>query len=88
MAIRYREVIEKGWQIGSGPTGAICKTPAACLKGSWSMRRDASNVDAGAELALELRPVSAQCQSRWWSGALDRVSQELGLGEMNHSGES
>ena len=32
--IKYPEFIAKGWQIGSGPTEATCKTLTARLKGS------------------------------------------------------
>lgn len=47
--IRYPESRAKGWDIGSGPTEALCKTMAARLKGS-GMRWD----PAGAEAMLDL----------------------------------
>ncbi len=43
--IRYPEFVAKGWQIGSGPTEATCKTLTARLKGS-GMRWDADNAEA------------------------------------------
>ena len=47
--IRYPEFSprKKGWQIGSGPTEAMCKTTTARLKRS-GMRWDADNADPGA----------------------------------------
>jgi hypothetical protein len=38
---------QQGWQIGSGPTEAICKTTTARLK-RCGMRCDADNADPGA----------------------------------------
>ena len=43
--IRYPEFVANGWQIGSGPTEATCKTLTARLKGS-GMRGDADNAEA------------------------------------------
>src|SRR5262249_28734588 len=43
--IRYPEFRAKGWQIGSGPTEATCKTLTARLKGS-GMRWDGDNAEA------------------------------------------
>jgi hypothetical protein len=43
--IRYPEFRSKGWQIGSGPTEATCKTLTARLKGS-GMRWDGDNAEA------------------------------------------
>jgi predicted nucleic acid-binding protein len=43
--IRYPEFLQKGWQIGSGPTEAMCKTNTARLK-RCGMRWDADNADA------------------------------------------
>jgi len=43
--IKYPEFIAKGWQIGSGPTEATCKTLNARLKGS-GMRWDADKAEA------------------------------------------
>ena len=43
--IKYPEFIAKGWQIGSGPTEATCKTLNARLKGS-GMRCDADKAEA------------------------------------------
>jgi hypothetical protein len=48
--IKYPEFLAKGWQIGSGPTEATCKTLTARLKGS-GMRWDADNAEA--VMALE-----------------------------------
>ncbi len=48
--ILYPEFEEKGWQIGSGPTEAACKTLTARLKGS-GMRWDAKNAEAIMALA-------------------------------------
>jgi hypothetical protein len=47
--IRYPEFQAKGWQIGSGPTEATCKTLTARLKGS-GMRWDGDNAEAVMEL--------------------------------------
>jgi hypothetical protein len=58
--IRYPEFEAKGWQIGSGPTEANCKTLTARLKGS-GMRWDAANAEAVS--ALE-----ALMQSGLWKG--------------------
>ncbi len=43
--IKYPEFQAQGWQIGSGPTKATCKTLTARLKGS-GMRWDADNAKA------------------------------------------
>jgi hypothetical protein len=43
--IKYPEFIAKGWQIGSGPTEATCKTLNARLKGS-GMRWGADKAEA------------------------------------------
>jgi hypothetical protein len=48
--ICYPEFLAKGWQIGSGPTEAICKTTTARLKGS-GMRWDGTNAEAVMGLA-------------------------------------
>lgn len=48
--IAYPRFIERGWQIGSGPTEARCKTTTARLKGS-AKRWDADNAQAVASLA-------------------------------------
>jgi hypothetical protein len=60
--IRYPEFIEKGWQIGSGPTEATCKTLTARLKGS-GMRWDASNAEA--VMALEALSQSGLWKNYW-----------------------
>lgn len=60
--IRYPEFQAKGWQIGSGPTEATCKTLTARLKGS-GMRWDAGNAEA--VMALEALMQSEQWQSYW-----------------------
>jgi hypothetical protein len=56
--ILYPEFAEKGWQIGSGPTEATCKTLTARLKGS-GMRWDSPNAEA-------LMALEALWQSGLW----------------------
>lgn len=46
----YPQYVERGWQIGSGPTEAMCKTTTARIKGSGK-RWDADNAEAVANLA-------------------------------------
>jgi hypothetical protein len=60
--IKYPEFVSKGWQIGSGPTEATCKTLTARLKGS-GMRWDADNAEA--LMALEALTQSGQWQLYW-----------------------
>ena len=48
--IRYPECLARGWQIGSGPTEAQCRTTTARLKGS-SRRWDVDNAQAVMALA-------------------------------------
>ena len=60
--IRYPEFVGKGWQIGSGPTEATCKTLTARLKGS-GMRWDADNAEA--LMALEALTQSGQWEVYW-----------------------
>lgn len=48
--ICYPEFLAKGWQIGSGPIEAMCKTTTARLKGS-GMRWDGANAEAVMSLA-------------------------------------
>ena len=60
--IRYPEFQAKGWQIGSGPTEATCKTLTARLKGS-GMRWDADNAEA--LMALEALRQSGQWELYW-----------------------
>jgi hypothetical protein len=62
--IRYPEFRSKGWQIGSGPTEATCKTLTARLKGS-GMRWDGD--DAEAIMALEALTQSGQWDAYWRS---------------------
>ena len=62
--IKYPEFSAKGWQIGSGPTEATCKTLTARLKGS-GMRWDADNAEA--LLALEALTQSGQWDLYWQS---------------------
>ena len=62
--IRYPEFVAKGWQIGSGPTEATCKTLTARLKGS-GMRWDADNAEA--LMALEALTQSGQWEVYWQS---------------------
>jgi hypothetical protein len=60
--IKYPAFRAKGWQIGSGPTEATCKTLTARLKGS-GMRWDASNAEA--LMALEALSQSGQWRAYW-----------------------
>jgi hypothetical protein len=62
--IRYPEFQAKGWQIGSGPTEAMCKTTTARLKGS-GMRRDADNAEA--VMALDALEQSGEWKLYWRS---------------------
>jgi hypothetical protein len=62
--IKYPEFSAKGWQIGSGPTEATCKTLTARLKGS-GMRWDADNAEA--LMALEALTQSGQWELYWQS---------------------
>jgi hypothetical protein len=62
--IRYPEFEVKGWQIGSGPTEATCKTLTARLKGS-GMRWDAGNAEA--VMGLEALSQSDQWDHYWRS---------------------
>ena len=69
--IRYPEFVEKGWQIGSGPTEATCKTLTARLKGS-GMRWDADNAEA-------LMALEALTQSGQWEVVLANPATANGL---------
>lgn len=60
--IQYPEFLAKGWQIGSGPTEATCKTLTARLKGS-GMRWDPDNAEA--LMALEALTQSGQWNLYW-----------------------
>ena len=62
--ICYPEFLAKGWQIGSGPTEAMCKTTTARLKGS-GMRWD--GVNAEALMALAALEQSGQWKGYWRS---------------------
>jgi hypothetical protein len=62
--IRYPEFQAKGWQIGSGPTEATCKTLTARLKGS-GMRWDADNAES--IMGLEALEQSDQWDLYWQS---------------------
>jgi len=62
--IKYPDFLAKGWQIGSGPTEATCKTLTARLKGS-GMRWDADNAEA--LMALEALTQSGQWDQYWES---------------------
>jgi len=62
--IKYPEFSAQGWQIGSGPTEATCKTLTARLKGS-GMRWDADNAEA--LMALEALTQSGQWDVYWQS---------------------
>jgi hypothetical protein len=60
--IRYPEFVDRGWQIGSGPTEATCKTLTARLKGSGK-RWDAGNAEA--LMALEALAQSGLWKDYW-----------------------
>jgi hypothetical protein len=60
--ILYPEFAAKGWQIGSGPTEATCKTLTARLKGS-GMRWDPTNAEA--LMALEALSQSGLWKAYW-----------------------
>jgi hypothetical protein len=60
--IRYPEFVARGWQIGGGPTEALCKTTTARLKGS-GMRWDGDNAEA--VMALACLEQSGQWQDYW-----------------------
>jgi len=62
--IKYPAFQEKGWQIGSGPTEATCKTLTARLKGS-GMRWDSNNAEA--LMGLEALYQSGQWDAYWRS---------------------
>jgi hypothetical protein len=62
--IKYPEFQAQGWQIGSGPTEATCKTLTARLKGS-GMRWDAANAEA--LMGLEALTQSGQWDVYWRS---------------------
>jgi hypothetical protein len=62
--IKYPQFQAKGWQIGSGPTEATCKTLTARLKGS-GMRWEADNAEA--LMALEALTQSGQWDLYWQS---------------------
>jgi hypothetical protein len=62
--IRYPEFQAKGWQIGSGPTEAMCKTTTARLKGS-GMRWDGDNAEA--VMALDALEQSGEWKVYWRS---------------------
>ena len=60
--ILYPEFEARGWQIGSGPTEATCKTLTARLKGS-GMRWDSDNAEA--IMGLEALYQSGQWATYW-----------------------
>lgn len=62
--IGYPDFQAKGWQIGSGPTEATCKTLTARLKGS-GMRWDGDNAEA--IMGLEAIEQSGQWDEYWRS---------------------
>ena len=66
--IAYPEFQARGWQIGSGPTEATCKTLTARLKGS-GMRWDGDNAEA--IMALEALSQSGQWDLYWRSQLRD-----------------
>jgi hypothetical protein len=62
--IQYVEFQQKGWQIGSGPTEATCKTSTARLKRS-GMRWDGGNAEA--IMAMESLSRSGMWKAYWKS---------------------
>jgi hypothetical protein len=62
--LHYPEFVARGWQIGSGPTQALCKTTTARLKGS-GMRWDGDNAEA--VMALACLEQSGQWRVYWQS---------------------
>jgi len=62
--IHYPAFRAKGWQIGSGPTEATCKTLTARLKGS-GMRWDGDNAEG--LMALRALTQSGQWTAYWQS---------------------
>jgi hypothetical protein len=62
--IRYPEFIAKGWQIGSGPTEATCRTLTDRVKGS-GMRWDGPNAEA--MMGIESLSQSDQWKVYWES---------------------
>ena len=62
--IRYPEFLKRGWQIGSGPIEAQCKTTTARVKGSGK-RWDGPNAEA--VMALACLENSRQWQTYWLS---------------------
>jgi hypothetical protein len=62
--IKYPAFRSRGWQIGSGPTEATCKTLTARLKGS-GMRWDTDNAES--LMALEALSQSGQWEDYWRS---------------------
>ena len=68
--INYPEFIERGWQIGSGPTEARCKTSTSRLKRS-GQKWDAGNAEQVA--ALGNLQDSGQWDSDWGTLAPNRI---------------
>jgi hypothetical protein len=66
--IKYPEFSAKGWQIGSGPTEATCKTLTARLKGSGT-RWDAENAEAIMEAAIVGNRSDDRCRTAPQRGA-------------------
>ncbi|REJ71487.1 MAG: hypothetical protein DWQ29_23495 [Planctomycetota bacterium] len=64
--IAYPEFLERGWQIGSGPTESRCKTTTQRLKGR-GRRWDRRNAEAVA--ALTTLKDSRQWQAYWTTPA-------------------
>ena len=60
--IDYPRFLQQGWQIGSGPTEAMCKTTTARIKGS-GMRWEPENAEA--LMALNGLEQSDQWRSYW-----------------------
>src|SRR5262245_5139987 len=60
--IKYPELVAAGRQIGSGPTGAMCKVTTARRKGS-GMGWEGANTEA--IMALSCREQSGQRKAYW-----------------------
>lgn len=68
--IDYPRFRQRGWQIGSGPTEAMCKTTTARLKGS-GMRWDPDNAEA--LMALSCLEQNKQWEM-YWNSRLDEAA--------------
>ena len=74
--IKYPEFLAKGWQIGSGPTEATCKTLTARLKGS-GMRWDAENAEALMALEALTKVANGTCTGKVSYGLRVRYARKF-----------